>query len=98
MLRYLVASIYLALEQPSLALDQLIRVVQNKPAHAPAHYLLAVISRDTLHDEASTRRHFSDYLRTNPTGIHAGEARAWLREHPIGTPQAKPRKLVGMVD
>jgi predicted Zn-dependent protease len=85
MLRYLVASIYLALEQPLEARDQLSRVVRDFPAHAPAYYLLAVISRDVLNDDASTRRHFNAYLQYDPMGTHAGEANAWLRDRAIDT-------------
>ncbi len=98
MLRYLVASIYLALEQPLMARDQLARVIRDNPAYAPAYYLLAVISRDALHDNTSTQRHFAAYLRYNPTGTHAGEAKAWLRERATATHRTARRNFVRAVD
>lgn len=93
MLRYLVASILLALEQPMLAHNELARVVRDNPTHAPAYYLLAVISRDALHDDASAQRHFAAYLQHQPNGTHADEASAWLREHPIDSRRSMHRKV-----
>jgi predicted Zn-dependent protease len=97
-LRYLVASIHLALEQPLKARDQLTRVVRDKPSYAPAYYLLAVISRDALHDDALTRRNFTAYLEHDPTGTHASEAEAWLREQSVGASRANHRKPIRSVD
>jgi len=96
--RFLVASIYLALEQPTRAHNHLSRVVQNNPTHAPAYYLLAIISRDALRDDASARRYFAAYLQHDPTGTHAGEAKAWLRERAINPRRARRRNVYGSVD
>lgn len=98
MLRYLVASIYLALKQPTRARDHLSRVVQDNPAHAPAYYLLAVISRDALRDDSSTRRHFAAYLKYDPTGVHADEAKAWLHGRAIGVRRARRHNVSGSID
>lgn len=92
-LRYLVAAIYLALEQPEHAVHQLDRVVHDNPDHAPSYYLLAIISRDALRNEASARQHFIAYLEHDPTGTHADEATVWLREHRIDSQRATRRNF-----
>lgn len=98
MLRYLVASVYLALEQPLEARNHLTRVLGDNPDLAPAYYLLAVISRDALRDDASTRQHFAAYLKRDPTGTHASEAKAWLRERGMVTHRARHRSFAGSVE
>jgi tetratricopeptide (TPR) repeat protein len=45
---------------------------------AQAHYLLAVVSRDADNDPLETDRHFREYLRLEPNGQHAEEAKASL--------------------
>lgn len=45
---------------------------------AHAHYLLAVVARDSDNDAVGADRHFREYLRMEPTGAHAEEARASL--------------------
>lgn len=45
---------------------------------AQAHYLLAVVARDTENDVVEADRHFRAYLRIAPNGSHAEEARASL--------------------
>jgi tetratricopeptide (TPR) repeat protein len=84
LLRYLVASIYVALEKPARARRELERVVVSNPRHAPAHYLLAIVLRDAFADPNAAARHFNRYLLLAPDGDHALESRAWLRENPDG--------------
>ena len=81
-LHYLVASLYVGLEQPARAREELERVVVNDPSHAPARYLLAILMRDNFTDGSAAADHFRAYLRLSPRGEHAAEATAWLREHP----------------
>jgi tetratricopeptide (TPR) repeat protein len=45
---------------------------------AQAHYLLAVLARDTEHDPVAADRHFREYLRLDPSGAHVEEANASL--------------------
>ncbi len=45
---------------------------------AQAHYLLAVVARDNDNDVVGADRHFREYLRIEPNGAHADEARASL--------------------
>ena len=52
-------------------------VVEARPDDAQAHYVLAVVARDD-EDVIGADRHFREYLRLQPTGTHAEEARASL--------------------
>lgn len=45
---------------------------------AQAHYLLAVVARDAESDVVAADRHFRAYLRIEPHGSHAEEAKASL--------------------
>ena len=45
---------------------------------AQAHYLLAVVARDSDNDAVDADRHFREYLRIEPRGAHAEEAKASL--------------------
>jgi len=45
---------------------------------AEAHYLLAVVARDTDSDVVVADRHFREYLHIDPHGTHEEEARASL--------------------
>jgi tetratricopeptide (TPR) repeat protein len=80
-LRYLVASLYLGLDQPERAKLELERVLSEAPSHAPAHYLLAVLMRDSLADIGAAAEHFQEYLTLDANGDHAAEVSLWLREY-----------------
>jgi tetratricopeptide (TPR) repeat protein len=45
---------------------------------AQAHYLLGVVARDTENDVVEADRHFREYLRLEPNGSHAEEAKSYL--------------------
>jgi tetratricopeptide (TPR) repeat protein len=45
---------------------------------AQAHYLLAVVARDSENDVVEADRHFREYLQFEPNGPHAEEAKASL--------------------
>jgi predicted Zn-dependent protease len=81
-LRYLVASIELALGHESTALRELQRVVAQQPEAAHAHYLIAVIERDSFRDDEGARASFESYVARAPRGQYAPEALAWLADHP----------------
>ncbi len=60
---------------------------------AQAHYLLAVVARDSDNDVVGADRHFREYLRIEPNGSHVEEAHASLlkrvpnaAEAPVPTP------------
>ncbi len=79
-LRFLVATLYTAIEQHQRARAYLERVLAEDPKHAEAHYLLAVLLRDQSRDWVGADHHFGRYLMLNPAGPHAAEARASLLE------------------
>ena len=49
-----------------------------RPDDAKAHYALAILARDSENDVVGADRHFREYLRIEPNGAHAEEARASL--------------------
>lgn len=79
-LRYLVATIYLGLEQAPKALQELERISSTDPHHAPSAYLAGAIAWDVYGDAKAARRHFERYLRLAPRGAQVPEVVAWLRE------------------
>jgi tetratricopeptide (TPR) repeat protein len=81
-LRYLLATIRLALGDAPAAAKELTRVLAQRPGEAQPRYLLGVIERDAFGDEAAARRDFGAYVELAPRGAHAAETRAWLAEHP----------------
>ncbi len=77
-LRFLVGTLYAAIDEPDLAKEHLERVVTEMPNHAEAHFALAVVLRDGEYDLVGADRHFREYLRLEPHGKHADEARGSL--------------------
>jgi tetratricopeptide (TPR) repeat protein len=77
-LRFLVATLYSAIDQPERARKHLERVVAQNPANAEAHFALAVLLRDRDRDWVGADHHFRQYLRLEPSGSHAEEARGSL--------------------
>lgn len=53
-------------------------VARPEPLYAQAHYLLGVIARDTDTDVVKADHHFREYLRIEPNGSHAEEAKSSL--------------------
>lgn len=87
--RLMVGSLYSAIGEPREAhrhLEQVIATVtepQGGRGHTPsllaqAHYLLAVLARDSDGDVVAADSHFREYLRLEPNGAHVEEARASL--------------------
>ncbi len=74
-LRFLVATMHSAIGQHDRARAHLVRVVRDSPNHSDAHYALAVLMRDVEQDWVQADYHFREYLKLNPAGSHAAEAR-----------------------
>lgn len=74
-LRFVVASFYLTIGESATAREELTRIVTQEPDFAPAHYALAVLLRDDAGDVVTADVHFREYLRLEPRGAHADEAR-----------------------
>ncbi|UJR84898.1 tetratricopeptide repeat protein [Sandaracinus amylolyticus] len=75
-LRLLVATIHMGLGEAENAHTHLLRVVEEHPDEAVAHYMLGVLSRDDLANPAAAIASFQRYLELAPEGEHAPEARA----------------------
>jgi tetratricopeptide (TPR) repeat protein len=84
--RVMVGALYAAISESKQAKSQLEKVVSPEQGTAApptkllaqAHYLMAVIARDTDNDVVDADRHFREYLRLEPNGSHVEEAKASL--------------------
>lgn len=79
-LRFLVGTLYAAIDQPDMAAEHLERVVVAEPKNAEAQYALAVVLRDGQADPVGADQHFREYLKLEPDGKHADEAKGSLLE------------------
>ena len=76
--RFVLGTLYAALGETQDAKSTLEKVIAVRPDESKAHYALAVLARDNESDVVSADRHFREYLRIEPEGSHAEEARASL--------------------
>jgi tetratricopeptide (TPR) repeat protein len=77
-LRFVVASFYATIGETVVAREELSRIARAQPDFAAAHYALGVLLRDESGDVVSADVHFREYLRLEPRGAHAEEARSSL--------------------
>jgi tetratricopeptide (TPR) repeat protein len=98
--RVMVGALYAAINEGKQAREQLEHVVKADTAsakssdevvspkiQAQAHYLLGVVARDSESDAVEADRHFREYLRIEPNGSHADEAKSsLLKRVPEPTP------------
>jgi tetratricopeptide (TPR) repeat protein len=82
-LRYLIATLYLGLGQVDRAQHHLDTVLSIDANDVEAHYLLASLQDEHLHNEPAARKHFEAYLALLPKGEHSEEVKLWLRQHPV---------------
>jgi tetratricopeptide (TPR) repeat protein len=76
--RFVLGTLYSAVNEPEAAREALGVVVDAKPEDADAHFALGVLLRDSDHDYAGADRQFREYIRLKPRGSHAEEAQASL--------------------
>lgn len=76
--RFVLATLYVGLDEQLLARKQLQLLLNHHPQHAEAHFAYAVLLRDKAGDHAGADRHFREYLRIAPSGDHAEEAKGSL--------------------
>ena len=76
--RFVVGTLYSAIGETKDAKTALETVVSARPDDAKALYSLAILARDNENDVVGADRHFREYLRIEPNGAHAEEARASL--------------------
>jgi predicted Zn-dependent protease len=77
-LRLIVASIYEALGEPVRAQSELENVVRREPSQALPRFRLGMLYRDTPDLTRRANQHLEAYLRLDPEGAHAEEARETL--------------------
>jgi tetratricopeptide (TPR) repeat protein len=77
-LRFARASLYAATGERGRAVEDLERVVSEKPDWPDAHYELATILRENGTSLLSADRHYREYLRLSPNGSYAETARGYL--------------------
>lgn len=96
--RFVVGTLYAAIGETKDAKAALSTVVQARPNEPSAHYALGVLARDGEQDLVSADKHFREYLRIEPNGKHAEEARAsLLKKVPEATPVTPPPATIPMV-
>lgn len=76
--RFVLGTLYAALGESKDARVELERVLAVHPEEPRVHYALAVLARDAENDAIEADHHFREYLRLDPSGKHAEEARASL--------------------
>ena len=76
--RFVLGTLYAAVGENKAAEDELVKVIAARPNDSNAHYALGVLSRDNDNDAIGADKHFREYLRLEPNGSHAEEARASL--------------------
>lgn len=74
----LIGGLYITLDQTDKAIVHLERVVKKHPEHALAQLLLARLLRDQSRDLERADQLFRNYLRLDPEGQYASEARESL--------------------
>lgn len=77
-LRFVVASLYASIGDIGEAKKHLELTLTAAPDNAAAHYALAVLYRDDDGDPVAADKHFREYLRLDPDGPHAEEAKGSL--------------------
>lgn len=77
--RFVAGSIHAVLGEPDKARELLESVTRARPESPEAHYALATVLRQGG-DASQADRHDIEYLRLDPQGDHAAQARARLTE------------------
>jgi Tfp pilus assembly protein PilF len=77
-LRYVVASLRASVGDAAGARADLAQVVEESPDDAGVRFAYAVLLRDQCSDPGAADAQFREYLRLEPAGAHAEEARASL--------------------
>jgi tetratricopeptide (TPR) repeat protein len=79
-LRLVVGALYVQIGNPGLAREHLERAARELATDADVQFAVGVVFRDDLADRAAADRYFREYLRLQPNGGHAAEARASVME------------------
>jgi tetratricopeptide (TPR) repeat protein len=77
-LRFVVGSLYATIGDRTMAWEHLMQVSQEQPDFAEVHFALGMLWLSGESDPVSADEHFREYLRLEPEGEHASEARSHL--------------------
>ena len=88
--RFIVATLFLAVDDHEGARDNLRVVLKMDPNNADAHFALAIALRDGDGDFVGADKQFREYLRLAPSGKHAKEANSGLLHTMPGADPEKP--------
>jgi tetratricopeptide (TPR) repeat protein len=80
--RYLLGTLYNGIGAFDRARAEYEAVVSAAPDVAEPHWALALLLRDDVNDPNQATVQFREYLRLAPTGPHADEARASIKDSP----------------
>jgi tetratricopeptide (TPR) repeat protein len=77
-LRFVVGSLYAAIGETVAAREHLVQVAREKPEYAEVHFAMGMLALEGDGDPVAADPHFREYLRLEPKGLHAEEARGYL--------------------
>lgn len=77
-LRFVVASLYATIGETVIAREHLEKVAQSQPDNAEVHFAMGMLALEADGDMVTADGHFREYLRLEPDGSHAAEARSHL--------------------
>jgi tetratricopeptide (TPR) repeat protein len=77
-LRFVVASLYVTIGEAAMAWEHLNQVAKEQPGYAEVHFAMGMLALQGDTDPVEADAHFREYLRIEPTGSHAAEARSHL--------------------
>lgn len=77
-LRFVIASLYSNIGETVIAREHLEKVVEAQPENAEVHFAMGMLALESDGDMVTADGHFREYLRLEPQGSHAAEARSHL--------------------
>jgi tetratricopeptide (TPR) repeat protein len=77
-LRFVIASLYATIGETVIAKEQLEKVIEADPHNAEVHFAMGMLALEADGDMVTADGHFREYLRLEPQGDHAAQARSHL--------------------
>jgi tetratricopeptide (TPR) repeat protein len=77
-LRFVIASLYVTIGEKDVAWEHLKQVATERPSYPEVHFAMGMLAIESEGDPVEADGHFREYLRLEPNGSHAAEARSHL--------------------
>ncbi len=77
-LRFVLGSLYATIGDSAMAWEHLKKVAEDQPEHAEVQFAMGMLALEADGDIVTADGHFREYLRLEPNGAHAAEARSHL--------------------